>query len=227
MDQLFSIKQAPDYGTEGLPQYDDISLYENELQRGVAKQGNDFFDSFTKDVFREPKKIPEYVFSKVFLPFFCGESTIEEAGVEITEGHWISFAEGPYMPVDVVNEEGEILFQVPPRYDNNTVHPSHVNDINNYVTVADHYRNLATSFPAQANAFLQNVLKERNEVMRTNIRTVEHLYAWNNILRRYGRPLIKFGEFTEDQLLGIVPLTETTESKKETKQDDEFSFEGF
>lgn len=223
MNNPFSVKNPPDYGKH---QYDDISLYESQQLSSLAEQAiGHFEDLVTNGGYRENKKMPEYVFRKVFLPFFCGEPTDPEVGHVITEGHWISFAEGAFMSVDIVDDNNEVLFTVPPRRDNNSIAPYHVNDMNNMTTVSDQYKLLASSRPAEANRFHFSMLDERKDVLRTNIRTLEHLYAWNNIFKRYERPLLTVEGKTEEQLLGKADWDAVlTENKQDEDKEEEFDF---
>lgn len=227
MRDPFSIKNPPGYPKEH--NYDDISLYEKQQLESLAKQALDHFDNLvTGGGYRENKKMPEYVFLKAFLPFFCGEETDPEVGHKITEGHWISFAEGAFMPVDVVDANNEVLFTVPPRRDNNSIAPAHVNDMNNYATVSDQYKNLAASRPAEANRFHYTMLEERKDALRTNIRTLEHLYAWNKIFKRYDRPLLVVAGKSEAQLLGDAPwegnAAEAVSNSKPEEEEFDFGF---
>jgi len=57
-------------------------------------------------------KLPESVFRQDFLPYFSGQ-IIDDRTRQITTV-WIGIAGSPTSPVDVVDQEGKTLFQVPP-----------------------------------------------------------------------------------------------------------------
>ena len=61
------------------------------------------------------KSIPEPVFKEIFLPFFTGEKTANAEQPVIQ--HWMGLVGSATAPADVVDIQGNVLFEVPPMYD--------------------------------------------------------------------------------------------------------------
>jgi len=61
------------------------------------------------------KAIPEPVFKEIFLPFFTGEKTSNAEQPVIQ--HWMGLVGSPTAAADVVDLQGNVLFEVPPMYD--------------------------------------------------------------------------------------------------------------
>jgi hypothetical protein len=134
-------------------------------------------------------RLPEDLFSKVFLPLLACDNELPH---KVTVADWISIAGTPYKPVDVFDPAtGAVLFRVPPVFDYQGVNP--VRDpadrrqtpIQDVVTLADQYSHL---HPMAGVNYLRNVLGQRATIMNTSDKLRKHAVVWNEILTRYGRP---------------------------------------
>jgi hypothetical protein len=166
-------------------------------------------------------RLPEDIFSKVFLPLLAGD---EELPHKVTVADWISIAGTPYKSVDVF-EPGtdKVLFRVPPLFDYQGVNP--VRDpadrrqtpIQDVVKLADQYSHL---HPMAGVNYLRNVLGQRASIMNTSDKLHKHAVVWNEILTRYGRPPL----FAAEQAAAAAPAQATGPA---STQGDEPEYEDF
>ncbi len=174
----------------------NLKREEISLQIGRA------FDSLV--VKKENAHLPEQVFQQYFLPFFAGE--LDNASLKgrdvVTD--WISIAGTPMSEVDIVDDNGQTLFAVPPIFDSNII--DHVNrkagkSLNDIMT---EYELRKTGVPAQANNFLNEALANKSqEIAGDTSHTAVVTQRWDTILMRYGKS----------------PLTATANAEKSTEVD--------
>ncbi len=81
----------------------------------MSKKDTDFIKTIVKDTktaFKKSNKaIHEDVFKNYFLPTFSGEVAANDDGAMIAK--WIELAGGPYRPVDLLDNNNNIVGQVP------------------------------------------------------------------------------------------------------------------
>ena len=132
------------------------------------------------------RSIPERVFREVFLPMFAGkENLLYPASTRI----WANIAGGYFSQVNVVNEQNEILFTVPPLLNINAVNPvsSEEIPISHVLETAKQY---ALIHPVQGSLYLEDQLTKRSLLMRAPNNVLEDIETWNKIFERYGYPII-------------------------------------
>jgi hypothetical protein len=131
------------------------------------------------------RTLNEYIFVNVFLPFFLGEENRYNATNEL----WTKVAGNPFAPVNIVNNEGAILFQVPPILNRGAV--KSVTERGN--GIADVIRNselYARQHPVQGQHYLDTELRKRALIITTDAVNVEEAHIWNTICERYGYPAL-------------------------------------
>ncbi len=80
-----------------------------------AEGEREFINELINTTGSTKKAIPEPVFKEIFLPFFTGEKTANAEQPVIQ--HWMGLVGSPTAAADVVDIQGNILFEVPPMYD--------------------------------------------------------------------------------------------------------------
>lgn len=130
-------------------------------------------------------RLQEYIFVNVFLPLFHGD---EENIYNATMNTWLSVAGSPFNEVDIIDNNGKILFTVPPVYNRNNVHPVDPNiglpSVASMVATAKQY---AQMHPRQGEAYLKSELNKRAMLVENEGQHLVNLNAWNEIFKRYGR----------------------------------------
>ena len=107
------------------------------------------------------KQFPEHLFVEGFLRMFAGYETHPD----ITIGRWVSIAGTPFSEVDIINQNGEVLFTVPPIYERKVLTPELSSGGSSISAVAATYEKLSAQSPYRAEAFLNNQL---NNINKTN-----------------------------------------------------------
>ncbi len=136
-------------------------------------------------------RLPEYHFTQVFLPFFAGdENTMYKANL-LT---WVNMAGGPYRSVDVIDQNGNVLFRVPPVMDRSAINPVKNRSIDIKGSSLSHVvatvSQLNQIHPTRGQEYLSKELTKRALVMRVPTNVASDLSTWNAIFTRYGRPPI-------------------------------------
>lgn len=128
-------------------------------------------------------KIEEVYFKNIFLPIFLGE-TIVSHGATLTD--WVSYAGGQYLPVDVIDQQGTVIFRVPAIYSRDVV----LANIDRSQNIADimhmakkHHELSPKSGDAYRVRGLTNVLKN----MFSTDNFLANFEDWNSIFKRYGK----------------------------------------
>lgn len=159
-------------------------------------------------------QLPERIFVGVFLPMFAGDNPLP---YDVSLDFWINVvAQSPFSPVDVVDQQHNVLFTVPPVYDQTAIQPvppsdQHIKSIAEVVATSDQ---LARLHPSQGEHYLNAELNQRSLIMRQPANVLRHAQTWNAIFERYGRP----------PLVALVNKAETEATDKATPGDD-YEFE--
>lgn len=142
-----------------------------------------------KEQFRQLDKldvrtIPEAIFVHHFLPVFSGERT-ENAQEALSM--WVNIAGSNFHPVNVVNNRGEVVAQVPPLQNNAVLDPSSSNSNLGYAVKESNAK--ANLSPLGAQAMLTNQLTNKLTSMTVNLESKNkpHEKMWNDLLAKYGK----------------------------------------
>lgn len=136
--------------------------------------------------------IPESHFKEIFLPMFMGQVKQDPRGINYST--WIHLVGGSYNEMAIVNDKNhsDVLFTVPPLFvysdfdyllkqrDN-----PEAQQLPSISLMAHHAEQLGFSRPAEAQAFVMNVMaRYRNS--RINLQDlVNYLRRWADIAKRY------------------------------------------
>lgn len=141
--------------------------------------------------------ITEDFFVKVFLPMFAGDKLYlesEEAKRRITPERWIVLAHGPFNEVRVVDGNGAYLYSVPAYFSQKAVKPldgtgptANIPSVTDMLLTA---RQFATRGPQAMDAYMLNELQRRSFMFNKDTNNAEEVNRWNEIFKRYNRPLI-------------------------------------
>lgn len=130
------------------------------------------------------RRLAEDIFSSVFLPMFLGKPNPRYP--DISAGNWATLAGSPHTPVDVVNVQGEVVFQVPPLVQSQLLAPITGKLGVDMSFVTNQARLYSSSLPQVAENYLREELTKRTSLMKSDADTEETLTAWKKILTFYG-----------------------------------------
>lgn len=132
-------------------------------------------------------RITERQFREVFLPFFAAD---EHLPYKVDAGNWEKIAGSPFREVIVVNEYGQPLFKVPPLLNREAVNVYQQEGHDSMNEVLGRANNLFSIHPAKGKSFLNMHFSKRLSETRGNPKILETINIWNQIFKRYNRPLI-------------------------------------
>lgn len=164
----------------------DAQTVEARRQR-VATDIQNISTSVTALEHQGAQHMPERVFVGIWLPVFTGEGN----PYKVTLQHWINFAEGPFRAVNVIDDKGEVLFQVPPLIKRETVNPIGEDRRHSIGHVLHSAEQLTNFHPAQGMQYLEAELTKRALIMKVPGNVLDDLKTWNAIFARYGKPALK------------------------------------
>lgn len=133
------------------------------------------------------KRMSERVFTNIWLPVFAGEGN----PYRVTLQHWVNYAESPFRAVDVVNEQGEVLFRVPSLMKREKVNPISGDRRHSIDHVLRSAEQMANFHPMQGYHYLEAELTKRALIMQVPGIVLKDLETWNAIFQRYGKPPLK------------------------------------
>jgi len=166
-----------------------------DIQKAIANKQRESILEISKDLKTSLEeegraKIREDIFVNVFLPFFAGEENKYKVGL----GNWETVASngglpgGLYREVEVVNDENEVLFSVPPIYDRDGIKPVKLSDRISLEGLFEQAKLLALIKPNlavnQQNSIFSHLL---TKMTNATDKTAEYIKRWNDIFLRYGR----------------------------------------
>ena len=129
-------------------------------------------------------KLPETHFKTVFVPFLAGE--IQSTPENNLVNSWVAIAGSPASEIDIIDEEGKVLFTAPPLYDTSLINSSAPSD-RTLGSIMQEYSNLKQDIPDAAESFLQQHLEKKfNTMMVKPDQTNKNSERWSEILKRYG-----------------------------------------
>ena len=137
------------------------------------------------DALNEPSnvlkaKLPEAVFKEFFLPGLSGE--IKENDVTLMK--YIEYAGTPYSEVDIIDDEGKVIFTCPPLYKRS------INQLEKdpipYTEIAGTYELKKTRMASEATAYMSEAVADIRSDVKISKDTSED--KWNNIFNRYKTP---------------------------------------
>lgn len=153
--------------------------------------------------------IPEEVFVHHFLPMFCGEIPPNSD----LPAMWAAVAGNPFMPVNVIDKDHKVIYQVPALYDREAVYLGERDPrANSMMHVVITMQQMANISPAQANNYLAYQLQLRN-MLRASPELEKRIQQLNEIFKRYGKPEISLNS---DKTQGVEP-----QSSGSTRKPDE------
>lgn len=121
-------------------------------------------------------RLPENIFVNKFLPLFASEAE----NVDISE--WLNVSVNTYLPVDVINTKGEVLYRVPPLTRELPTKLSRRGQDSVYEMMETVAKKSSVN-PNLGNNYLDRQLDLR--IARLGV-TPEEVVIWNDIFTRYG-----------------------------------------
>lgn len=155
-----------------VPSVHDLNIDQRDLE-GLRK--------FVQETQNEAVPVPEAVFVSQILPKFLSEDPADH-DIRV----WKRFAGSPFVPLDVLGNDGTVLFRCPPPLKMPPTAPSGSlsTSVNEMVhTAALHAKRL----PILGHWYLESKF---DEMYQREQDPLERLRIWNGIITRYGYPPI-------------------------------------
>lgn len=159
------------------------SFMKNLSEQNVEGQ-RAFINEITEAITEPPKRIPEPVFRELFLPYFTGERSPDPENDAIA--HWIGLVGSASEPADVVNGQGDVLFQVPPMMDTSRLDvTTRTEGGMSFSKVFEQYRDEASLHPSMGNRFLAEQLANKLSTNLSGPESADTKYSWRGMLDYY------------------------------------------
>lgn len=162
-----------------------------EAHRSAAAQTattsiGEIFDALVVNAHNDVAKLPEEIFKGHFLPFFSGEKDIKERKEFFSE--WIGIAGSPMAEVNIIDNNGQTLFTVPPMLDSSVIETAKRNLGESFSDIYSQYKMHSNNLPVVGERVLADAFEKK---IGTTIKKSDVVQAnqdrWNSILNRYGR----------------------------------------
>lgn len=127
-------------------------------------------------------KFPEVYFVEHFLPMFA---MMKPQTQDVNYNTWLDIAGGDRYPVDIVNEEGTVLFTVPPMMDDSVIDEVKAGG-ESMTRIERHYSRLKEIDAVGSQTYLSAKLQGIHIKEKPTQQSIDNIKAWNAIYRRYG-----------------------------------------
>lgn len=160
----------------------------NDFVRGSDESVLKILDAFRENDEIERlilPKLPESIFIEYFLPYFKGEVTDPATATELRK-KWITLARHPMGEVNIINDQGEIIFSTPSIAYTKMFDPTK-SDINgSFKDLLLMTNQINVSNPIRAKQYLENNMATKFNAMRIkgHVLTKEE-QRWLEIFKRY------------------------------------------
>ena len=176
-----------------------------EIDLTPAKE---FINDFMAVADVPPKNIPEPVFREIFMPFFLGEQI--EHNQDDLLAHWIGLVGSASDPANVVDIQGNTLFQVPPVCDTSQIDVmSRDPSADNFNKVFENFADEMKVHPALGARYLAEQLSKKLDTNLHGAHAAPSKYSWKPVLEYYH----------------LVPNETAVKASQAAASDDDFNFE--
>ena len=186
---LIAQKQSNEQYKQAMAMFEKV---QNQRRMGVSV---DIANALTQ--ITPPKDNPafsEQYFVEYFLPMFLGEVEPTDA---VNINVWIERIAGDERrSVDIVDEEGKVLFTVPPMFDTSVFEQAQPGS-QSMTRIERSYSRLKEFDAAGSQHYLSKMLTGIHLVEKPTEETYANIRVWNDILTRYGKA---------DQIINLLPL---------------------
>ncbi len=170
--------------------------YIEQIRQKAEEAIEDSYNALVRNVIYN--KLPEDIFVNKFLPYFCGEKTLNETDDPIM-ALWIGIAGTPTLPVTIINAAGEPLYNVPALFSTNIINTLDPNS-KSFKDIVNNYLIRRENMPMMANGFLAGALEEKSKSLINTKEDPETIAQWEMIFNRYGKGGAKITTKPADEL---------------------------
>lgn len=130
------------------------------------------------------RTIPENIFVHHFLPVFSGE---KKENAQEALAMWVTIAGSNFHSVNVVNAQGQVVAQVPPLQNNNSLDPSKKQTNLAYAVKEAQIKSELSPMAAQTNLSNQLIGKLDNMMQDVQEKNKPLEQRWTELLSKYGK----------------------------------------
>ena len=207
----------------------------NEAYLAFEEMMPEFQATMAKAEQEAKPKVHYLMFREVFLPWFAGDENRKYPTVNIT--HWLSISGNVFQAVDIVDDAGNVIMEVPPYFDRDVLRITDPMGLHRDETGKEHrllhvwhvVASLRDRAPNQADRILIEEIKDRLQAVGVEQKTIAYAERWNRIYEYYGRHIpfpdvdgvmeyLRTGDNTK-----LAKPTETTESSTTNSKDTSFT----
>ena len=130
--------------------------------------------------------LQESLFVNHFLPYFSGERQVEDFNDFMV--NWVKVTGAPNNGVLIIDQGGNILYEVPPIVDTSLIDLKRIDPTNNLRDYVELYKLTAYNLPpaiAQQKFVAEGSVKINSKLTDQSVLLNKHVEAWNSILARY------------------------------------------
>lgn len=162
----------------------------NAAEQALANMASSVAAELANNPYRESMREDDFV--KIFLPMFAG---LPDAPKEVTPEMWWNVARGPFNEVDIVDDNKQVLFVVPPYINQLSLNPldgtgkaANMQSITNMLQTA---RNYASRGSQVMEGYILQEMDNRSFIFNKDADNSTMIERWNAIFARYKLPTIQ------------------------------------
>lgn len=151
----------------------------------LARSTNQTFEALVVEPSREKSRIPEQTFKDHFLPYFSGQANVSDNPDVLPM--WVGIAGSPSSEVSVVDQSGNVLYDVPAIMDLSIIDSSRRKLGESLSNIYSQYELHSNQLPVVGERYLVEAMERKTSTLfKESEQFTNNSKRWNNIFERYG-----------------------------------------
>lgn len=151
----------------------------------LARSTNQTFEALVVEPSREKSRIPEQTFKDHFLPYFSGQANVSDNPDVLPM--WVGIAGSPSSEVSVVDQSGNVLYDVPAIMDLSIIDSSRRKLGESLSSIYSQYELHSNQLPVVGERYLVEAMERKTSTLfKESEQFTNNSKRWNNIFERYG-----------------------------------------
>lgn len=167
-----------------------------DLVKPLNRQEQDVLEFFAAG---RRAQMPEHIFRKSFLSFFCNEAPDNLKNILLNE--WIAIVGGPAYEAELTDYAGRVTVIVPCIYTTTVSDKTDTNMNTTYSALIADYNRVKLSQPALADSYLKKALINKLDAESTPYVNVANQQKWVTFYNYFQRPDLA------DRIINNIPST--------------------
>lgn len=150
----------------------------------LRRETDKTFEALVVEPQREKARVPEETFKNYFLPYFSGQANISENADVLPT--WVGIAGSPSAEVSIIDQAGNVLFDVPAIMDLSVIDTSRRKLGESLANIYSQYELHSNQLPVVGERYLADAMNKKTPTLfKESEQYAQNSNRWNGIFERY------------------------------------------